>query len=461
LQVKKINPVEEFLAWYTSASTRATYNSHLKNFFKAINADPETYFDDSRDYEADLKQFFIALQEENRPPKSMIASLYTVKSFLEEFGHPPSKRFWKRLVNRIQGNKAVTRAIVPKPEDLRKILEYADLKLRALFLMISSSGMRLSEALSLTEKDIDMGKEPTRIYIRAEETKTGNRRTTFISQEATQALEQWLRDRDRYLRQAVKKSNIHKKAPHDDRVFPFSSDVARRAWNLVLEKAGFDERDPRTNYHLLRPHNLRKYFRTHLAYAINPDIVEALMGHEEGQTHIYRLYNEDTLAAEYKKGEHALVVFHKPLDTEGITDELRDMKRRYMEVRQDMDRLMKYVEHSTSVDMSYGGRMTGGEWRREPDGSLQLYYFDRYSRTFMPFGDKIPPITSYKDHQDLQQQEHQQHLKKQEIMQELYRQQHGLSEQQLHQRLKEQEQIELQERREIDRLYQEQSDGKK
>lgn len=61
------------------------------------------------------------------------------------------------------------------------------------------------------------------------------------------------------------------------------------------------------------------------------DVVEALMGHEEGLTEVYRKYTSEDLAKFYKQGECALQVFGA--DTEEIskvreeTKEDRDLFR--------------------------------------------------------------------------------------------------------------------------------------
>ena len=48
--------------------------------------------------------------------------------------------------------------------------------------------------------DIHLNEDPVRIIVRGEHTKTKNSRTAFVSQEAKEAIEEWLKVRDDYLR---------------------------------------------------------------------------------------------------------------------------------------------------------------------------------------------------------------------------------------------------------------------
>ena len=59
---------------------------------------------------------------------------------------------------------------------------------KALFLLLSSSGMRLGEVLRLKPENIGLSSDPIRVNIRGNTTKSGNRRWAFISDEAGEAI---------------------------------------------------------------------------------------------------------------------------------------------------------------------------------------------------------------------------------------------------------------------------------
>jgi len=388
-KVIKMNEIDQFLEVF-SKSTQISYRSHLRNFFKAIDANPETYLDEERDYKADVTKFWMSMK--GRPPKTIHSAIHAVKSFLMEYEIELPNKFWHKLARRTKGNRAVTRDEIPTNKELRDILQHGGIKARALFLMLSSSGMRIGEALQLLPEDIDMSRTPTKINIRGEIAKTGNPRITFISEEATEALEAWLRGREQYIDYAIKKTNFkNKKSPDDPRVFPFKYNTARTMWNNLLEKAGYDERDPRTDRHKMHIHTLRKYFRTRMSITIPPDVVEALMGHEENLTYVYRRYSEQQLAEMYIKAEQQIVVFKTPLDTTEIEKRLGKLRSENLQLRQDLDRVMDMVISGNSIYLDDNGFLSGMvRWKTYEDGSKQIVEFDKEKREFIPVGRRIP-----------------------------------------------------------------------
>jgi len=182
---------------------------------------------------------------------------------------------------------------------------------QALTLLLESSGMRIGEALQLQPEDLDLTVNPAKIQLRGSYTKTGDPRITFMSEEARETLLAWLKVKEDYIKGAVKKSHFYLKNPDDTRIFPFSSPTFYLGWNRALHKAGLHKRDPSTQRATLHPHVLRKFFRAKLGLVIPVDVVEALMGHGEYLTEVYRKYPDPakTLREEYVKGVHALLVF--------------------------------------------------------------------------------------------------------------------------------------------------------
>lgn len=70
--------------------------------------------------------------------------------------------------------------------------------------------MRIGEALKLKLGDVELDKDIGKVNIRGEYTKTGNPRIAFISSEAKEAIEEWLKVRANYINGAMGKSHLHK-----------------------------------------------------------------------------------------------------------------------------------------------------------------------------------------------------------------------------------------------------------
>ena len=325
-----MNRIEKFLALYQSKQTANAYKWALTEFFKSVYGEnehkledqAERYFNEKRDLEEDMQNFFVAIKD--KPPKSVKLMLAAVKSFFIENELELSQKFWRRLRGRIRGSRALTLDKIPNNRELKRILMHMPIHGKALYLTVESSGMRIGEALQLKQSDFDFEKNPCQINIRGEYTKTGNSRIAFTSKESVLALEEWFKVRKEYLKAAARKSHRFAKSEEDNRVFPFADSVAYMIWNKALKKSGFLKRDNSTNRRTIHPHVLRKFFRTRLGAVIPVDVVEALMGHEEYLTEVYRRYSMEDLAKFYLQGEPALLVFTEAEEVGKLRKEVED-----------------------------------------------------------------------------------------------------------------------------------------
>ena len=302
----------DFLKTYNSKKTISTYKFALRTFFKVIYREgsleelSERYFKEQRDYEKDLQTFLAQIKD--KPPKTVNLLLSATRTFLLENKVELSQLFWKRLRGRVKGSKAWTEDKVPSNIELRKIITNLPLSGRALFMTLESSGARIGETLQLQLSDLDLSCNPAKIRVQAKYTKSGNRRLTFISSEAKEILQEWLKNRGEYLKQSTSRSGLPLEED-DRRIFPFKVQNALFIWNKALKKTGNGSRDSNTGVHVFHPHTLRKFFRSRMATLIPVDIVEAFMGHEGYLTEVYRRYSEEDLARFYLQGESALKVF--------------------------------------------------------------------------------------------------------------------------------------------------------
>ena len=326
----------DYLKVFKSKNTVKVYRAALKSFMSSVygvkfdgsNGDLEKYADrylkEKRDYKSDLQNFLASIGD--RPPMTVRTFVTGVKMFLQENEIELNQQFWRGLSRRIKGSRPLTLDRIPSNAELKKIILQMQGHGKALFLLLSSSGMRIGEALKIQGDDIELDKDSPRIKIRGEYTKTGNSRITYMSSEAKEAIQDWLKQRESYLKTAAAKS-MHNKPLEDSRLFPFNENTAYLMWTNALRKLGLLERDKSTERATMHPHVLRKFFRTRLGGVIPVDVVEALMGHEGYLTEVYRRYSEEDLAAFYKRGEHALAVFSNGADMSKVKAELEDSKK--------------------------------------------------------------------------------------------------------------------------------------
>ena len=203
--------VKKFLSFYPE-STQRSYSSNLKlylsSFYPQLKkikpSQPEDmeildqlsleYISAQRDYEQDLLDYKQSISR--YAPRTRASKLSSVISWFEnnDIGISAKKKSLILGKNR----DTISQEYVPKPEDIRKLLEYQDIGDRTLTLVLSSSGMRKGEATKITLDMLDLDHDPPMIRLPARITKTKKKRIVFISQEAKEALLEWLDYRDTY-----------------------------------------------------------------------------------------------------------------------------------------------------------------------------------------------------------------------------------------------------------------------
>jgi len=259
---------------------------------------------------------------------------YLLPSFKQ---FPPN--YWRKLRKRAKGSRALTQDKVPTPEELKEILHYSNIQGKALFLVLATSGMRVNEGLHITLNDLYLNEKPARIEIPGFITKDGNPRNTFITDEAKDALNAFLKKRETYY--FSKACNKDMKKTIDDRVFPFHYQTAWLMWQTIIKHAEKNKRDRATNRYKFHIHVLRKFFRSRMGNknGIGVDMAEFLMGHEGYLTKEYRHYTVEELGKEYLKGTDRLLIFETPADTTDLHERLDEKDKEVKDLKQEIDRV--------------------------------------------------------------------------------------------------------------------------
>jgi len=340
-----MNVIDKFLiSNFEAESTIKNYRSSLNMYFKILKVNPDDYFKGNRDYKADVKTFWMSISK--NAPKTRLNRLSAIKNFLEEYDIDLPSKFWKKLKKRMQGSsRAITIDRIPTPYELRQILQHGDSMTRAITLIASSSGMRIGEILSILPTDVDFDSNPTKITIRGILTKSGDPRITFISNEATEALKEWLKVKDEWQRVAIAKSrNICEKNPDDKRLFPINHSSYTKKWTRLLTKSKLAKRDPNSGILTLHTHVLRKYFETRMSLASVPEAVyQQLEGHEGYLDGSYKRYTEEELKQAYLKGLPSILVFESKPDLTETHKEIDDLKKENAEMQKMMEEMKSQI----------------------------------------------------------------------------------------------------------------------
>ncbi len=323
---KKIWTITEFLSQYISDQTKKGYRSGLRAFFKLFYPELRelgrddlnnqmdelciTYLESDRDIRNDLITFRDSLHK--LAPKTRAYRITAITRYFEDNGITFPRNFIKNLNGKGSG-EAISDEHVPSNEELASLVEFMPIQAKTLTMVLASSGMRSGEAMQLRLDDLDLERNPARIKIRGEYSKNGKKRITFVSSETLNQLREWLSYRQQFIEILKERGKHRRKIPltsDDDRLFPFSIQNYAVIWKKALKKAGLYKVDKVTRRMTLHPHNLRKFFRTYGRWT-NPDVPEALMGHQSGLVAIYARYDqaEEILEEVYLKAERNLSLY--------------------------------------------------------------------------------------------------------------------------------------------------------
>jgi integrase len=332
MEGKKMGYLSEWLDSHPEEGTQKVYYAGVKKLLASVYeielGAPKEKFNElsttlvnevkagERDAFKTLLGFVVSMN--GAPPTSVKAYYSAAKNFLE---YALNVEFTKKQIQQLKG--ALPRGKLARtvegeltPEILKGVLAHCDIKGKALFLLLESSGIRISEALALTFADIDLDSKPPKVTVRGEQAKEGDMYYSFISTEAVEALKEWLKVRDSYYETATKRGvgliqtgyGRGEKEVGNEKIFPFSDSVAQMMWNNAIEKLGLRSADRQTGRQAFRIHMLRKYFMSQMKLKIPEVIVEALCGHGTYLSEAYRRYSKTQIAEFYLQGEPVLYV---------------------------------------------------------------------------------------------------------------------------------------------------------
>jgi len=367
----KRSRLERFYSMYESEVTKRNYKNMLEVYFRLIyesgtlEEKAEKYFAEERDFEEDVRNYFSTIL--TRPPKSVEVMMSMCKTFLADNDVEFPSRFWKELRRKKKGHGAVTRDKIPTQEELRRILLQLPLNGKAFYLTLISSGMRVGETLKLMQNDIDLNSNPCIIHIRAENTKSGNQRITFISNEAKETILEWLKQRPAFLK--------HYSKADDGRLFPLDYENVKKQWAKALTKTGLTEQDERTGWNLLHIHTLRKFFRTKLASAAPVDVVEILIGHQSYLNSSYVRYSEAQLAEFYSKAVQTVTVYG---NVSYANKDFEVIKLENAKMRVELNELQSLKVSFEKFQQNYGEMIhLLGKYKGDSAGFVNEYVFNQ------------------------------------------------------------------------------------
>jgi integrase len=193
-------------------------------------------------------------------------------------------------------------------ETLQKMMDIADERSRAFITVMVSTGMRAGEAAQLRLQDV----KDEIITIPGKIAKNGRGGKVYLTAEAREYLDIWLKNRDEFIRLADIHSEVfHQhgipaaRPAHDDRLFASGYTALNAMFRRLYQKVDGEKGKYRSK---ITPHSCRKYFRTHAAKTMDLDIVERLMRHSGYLSSSYVRLTDEQVREAFHAGEAALYI---------------------------------------------------------------------------------------------------------------------------------------------------------
>jgi integrase len=235
-----------------------------------------------------LEKFIAYLVALSLSPSSMKGYMAAVRSYLQysDIDIIPAK--FRRRVKMPKLYREDEEAM--DASDIRNILQSCtSRRLKAYLLVLASGGMRAVEGFSIRLCDVNFTVNPTRIHLRKEYTKTKVARDIYISDEATQYLNQWIdfkyHNPDRKNKkpqrirqetdliftvyQTAKPSVLYVRAIHE---FHNLLDIV----GMGSKKDGSKQQRRKITFH-----SLRRFVKTVISNQVNQDYSEWFLGHSK------------------------------------------------------------------------------------------------------------------------------------------------------------------------------------
>ena len=289
----------------------------------------------------------VGFMDSSKMSPSTIRNYFSsIKSYLRSQGIKTDPQDIKNIVNFPKLIKERRKEL--SLETIRTLLNNALPRKRAFYLTLLSSGMRLSEALSLRKEDLDISKTPVLVRIRAENTKTKEGRETFISREAKESLLPILKERNDHDLIFTKNENIMYAKISEESYF-----------QKLRRRCGFDDRYSNKRNFTVNMHAFRAYFHTKASLKLGVEYANALDGHTGYLEQYYRLSDEER-ARMYSKLEPHLCIYSNESLLESqkeLQDKIRDLEKQREETQIQKDEVERNKQAIDTIREKYEQEM--------------------------------------------------------------------------------------------------------
>jgi len=348
--VQKQEEIDLFFDSLKSKETRIKYSSYLKKYLEITRIENPLSERDPRLIERQILDFIIKMKKEGKNwgaihnYVSMILSFYKINDVI--LNTTKISRFMPEQ-RKVKKDRGYTH------EEISKMLEIADERVRVVILLLASAGMRIGAIPSLRIRNVDEYK--ITIYENAKE-----EYFTFISPECKNAIISYIDMRSRY-GEKINDNSFLIREQFDIRD-KFAIGACKGIGREVLQWKLRDiaRRSNVRSKQVPIAHGFRKFFITQLVNSkVNPEIREMLSGHKIALASCYYRPTEDEMYQEYQKSvnnltineEYRLKIKMEKIESEKSRIELMELKHQMdlENVKLDYNKVISLIQQNPKL----------------------------------------------------------------------------------------------------------------
>ncbi|MDE1767322.1 MAG: hypothetical protein KGI27_13775 [Thaumarchaeota archaeon] len=310
--------IDNFMKGFHSDSTKESYCKKLSQFLGFCNTGPDELAAKTRKNPKVFQDLFIDYIE-NRKKEVSGSTLHQFRDALKHFFEMNDIEDinWSKIAKIIPHAKKTGSDRAPTMEEIRTMLDMADIRTKCIVLLCCSSGIRVGAFDGLVWGNVTPIAQKGRTVAAKLVVYHGQREQyhTFVTPECYNALLQYRKLRESageritpsspLIRDTWDNNRYRKQRLQDPGIaIPLTSKSIANQMGEFLKKMKLRESRIGTNYEFKQIHGFRKFFKTTAERAMKTIDVEKLMGHAEN----YYKPHEQYLLEEYLKAVPYLTI---------------------------------------------------------------------------------------------------------------------------------------------------------
>ena len=251
---------------------------------------------------------------------------------------------WQKLNKGIPRGNSAAEDRAPTIDEIQKLMEYPDRRIRPIVLILLSSGIRVGAFETLRWKHINPITDENGYIVAAKMTVyPGDKEEyfTFITPEAYSSVKEWMEFRESFgekinrdswvMRDIWQTTNVKYGAKWGLATVPkqLQSSAIKRLIDRALWEQGIRHqlKKGERRHEFKTVHGFRKYFKTHCEQVMKSINIEILMGHTIGVSDCYYKPSEKEILEDYQKAINVLTI-NKNNNNTIVEKEIKELKEK-------------------------------------------------------------------------------------------------------------------------------------